>query len=282
EAVAEAGGRSVNPPERSRRFTDKAIAHSELIQHGFGVPETVLLRPDVADRPLTNEERAYLRLGEPGSALFVKPANGFGQHGVVRVEQTDPDSLARLVAEANRSCPDDTLLLQREVTSPTLRDGDGIERPAYFRVLYCLGEIIPYWWSRAALEVGEPSYRRLTAIECRRHGLWPVLAYVRDLAELCGLDWFSTEVCLSRGPQRSRYTVLGFEDGSDGRVEVAWPVLAIDYVNDQCDVDVQSRWLGAPPDAAVYHLADRFAQAAASEKRRLAVPARPLRLFAAA
>ena len=42
----------------------------------------------------------------------------------------------------------------------------------------------------------------------------------------------------------------------------ALPVVAIDYVNDQCDVDVQSRWAGAPPDELVRHVAGRFAEEA--------------------
>ena len=69
------------------------------------------------------------------------------------------------------------------------------------------------------------------------------------------MDWFSTEVCLSDGPEPSRFRVRG----GDGRER---PVVAIDYVNDQCDVDVQSRWPGAPPDAVVRRVADRFADAA--------------------
>ena len=40
------------------------------------------------------------------------------------------------------------------------------------------------------------------------------------------------------------------------------PVLAIDYLNDQCDVEVQSRWTGATPDAEVLRMAQCFADAA--------------------
>jgi hypothetical protein len=42
----------------------------------------------------------------------------------------------------------------------------------------------------------------------------------------------------------------------------SFPVVAIDYVNDQCDVDVQSRWAGGPPDELVRHVAGRFAEEA--------------------
>src|SRR5205085_11003363 len=104
--------------------------------------------------------------------------------------------------------------------------------------------------------------------------LWPILDFTRELAELSGLDWFSTELCLSEGDEPSRYVVA---------VPAGWvrPVVAIDYLNDQCDVDVQSRWPGAPPDDVVRALADRFSEEAARARTaRMACP-RGLRLRAA-
>jgi len=82
-----------------------------------------------------------------------------------------------------------------------------------------------------------------------------VLAYAQALADLSGLDWFSTELCLSDGPEESRFAVIG----ADGHER---PVVAIDYLNDQCDVDVQSRWPGGPPDVFVRRVAARFAEEA--------------------
>src|SRR5262249_20761621 len=113
---------------------------------------------------------------------------------------------------------------------------------------------LPFWWG------GWPSYRRVTAAEMKRHGLWPLLDYTEEVAQLCGLEWFSTELTLSDGPETSRHTIWGA-----GGVER--PLVAIDYVIDQCDVDVQSRWPGAPPDAVVRHVAERFAEEAAAGRR---------------
>ena len=254
QAVADAGGCPVNPPARSRLFTDKAAAHAELARRGLGVPETVVLRPWAPDRPLTPAERARLRLDEAGARLFVKPANGFGGKGVVRVERTDPEGLAAAVAAARGPNRTDTYLLQREVRCPRLECADLVDRPAYWRVLYCLGELIPFWWHRWE-HGGEPSYRPVTREEIRCHRLRPVLAYAAALARLSGLEWFSTELCLTDGPEPGRYRV----PGAGGREQA---VLAVDPVNDQCDVDVRSRWPGAPPDAVVRHVAGRFAEAA--------------------
>jgi hypothetical protein len=254
QAVEDAGGSPVNSPARARTFTDKAAAHAELARRGLGVPDTVVLRPWNADRPLTEAEHVRLRLGDPEARVYVKPAHGFGGKGVLR---TDPEGLAAAVRGHN---PQDTLLIQREVRCPLLECNDGVERPAYWRVLCLLDELIPFWWGPAGA-----CYRLLTREEVHRHRLRPLLAYAAALARLSGLAWFSTELCLSDGPERSRFTVRG-DDGQER------PVLAIDYLNDQCDVDVQSRSPTAPPDAVVRHVAWRFAEAAWLGRQTLAPP----------
>jgi hypothetical protein len=254
-AVEDAGGRAVNPPARARAFTDKASAHGELLRQDLGVPATVLVRPWMANRPLAAREQAALRLQEPGARVYIKPANGSAGRGVVRVERTDADGLEAALTAARAFDRHDTFLIQREVCPPPLACEDGCARPAYWRVLHCLGEWTVFWWQPQDQAAGRPSYRWMTAAEMRRHRLQPVLEYAKALAELTGLEWFSTELCLGNGPEYSRYTVTG----SDGRPR---PVLAIDYVNDQCDVDVQSRWPGAPPDHVVRRVAERFAEAA--------------------
>jgi hypothetical protein len=253
QAVQDAGGRPVNPPARSRTFTDKAVAHAELARRGLGVPETVLRRPWAPDRPLTAAEAARLGLDEPGAAVFVKPANGFGGRGVVRTEAAQ---VSEVLTALREQYPHDTLLVQRAVACPRLHCDDGSDRPAYWRVLYCLGDLLPLWWCGQDCEPGRPSYRCVTVAEMKRHRLRPLLDYTLELAELSGLNWFSTELTLSTGPATSRHTVWA----GDG---IERPVVAVDYLNDQCDVDVQSRWPGAPPDNVVRYVAERFADAAA-------------------
>jgi hypothetical protein len=256
EAVQDAGGRSINAPGRARLFTDKAAAHAELTRRGLGVPATVIFRPGAPDRLLTEAEGLALGLEKPGACLYVKPANGFGGQGVTRVEATDAESILCALTTTRQRDRHDSYLVQREVRPPLLCCEDGLERPAYWRVLYCLGAWLPFWWSPPSrLPAGEPSYVPVTTTELRRHRLQPILQYARELQELSGLDWFSTELCLSDGQEASIFSV----PGPDGRER---PVLAIDYLNDQCAVDVQSRWSGALPDWAVWLLAQRFADQA--------------------
>ena len=245
EAVEDAGGRSVNPPARSCAFTDKAAAHAELTRYGLGTPATVIVRPWTADRTLTVDERRRLRLDEPGGRVYVKPANGFSGVGVVRVDGTDAAGLTTALTAARNHDRRDAYLIQQEVRPPVLMGDDGAERPAYWRVLSYLGELTPFWWgSQQSIGHGRMSYRPATPHEVWRLRLQPVLAYAKQLGELSGLEWFSTELCLGDGVEESRFAVTG----ADGRER---PVLAIDYLNDQCDVDVQSRWAGAPPDDVV-------------------------------
>jgi hypothetical protein len=264
QAVEDTGGRSVNPSARARAFTDKATAMSELLRHGLGTPATLVVRPWSAVRPLSATERGRLGLDSADQCVYLKPANGFAGDGVVRVAGTDESLAAALVAARQRD-PNETYLLQRQVRPPLLECEDGGARPAYWRVLFQLGELVPFWWAPQESVAPRPSYHPLTPAELRRHRLQGVLAYVRKLAELTGLDWFSTELCLSDGDEPSCFTVA---DGA-GR---ARSVLAIDPVNDQCDVDVQSRWAGAPPDEAVRRIAMRFAEKAWHLRQRALRP----------
>jgi hypothetical protein len=256
EAIRAAGGAPINPPESARHFTDKAKAHGLLRARGLGVPATVVVPSTATELPLPPAERAALGFDEPGTCVYIKPANGYGSRGIVRVEQPEPDKLTAALTSARSYDRQDAYLVQREVRTPRLRCDDQVERPAYWRILYCLGDLIPFWWQRD----NKPSYRRLTEAEVLRHGVGPILAYVAAIANLSGLQWFSSEVCLSESREPSRYTVRG----AGGRER---PVVAIDYVNDQCDVDVQSRWPGAPPDDVVRYVAERFAEAAWEHKQ---------------
>jgi hypothetical protein len=264
QAVEDAGGRSVNSPARARAFTDKAAAVAELRRHGLGMPASLVVRPWSAVRPLTTAERNRLGLDVSGRHVYLKPANGFGGTGVVRVSGTD-EALSAALAAARQREPDETFLLQREVQPPLLACEDGTARPAYWRVLFQAGEVFPFWWAPQERVGPAPSYRALTPAELRRHRLQAVLAYVRALADLTGLDWFSTELCLGDVEDTGSLSVTD----AVGRER---PVLAVDPVNDQCDVDVQSRWPGAVPDEVVRHVARRFAERAWRLRQRTIRP----------
>ena len=172
EAVEDAGGRSVNPVARARAFTDKTVAHGELQRHGLGVPSALIFRAGTPARPLTLAERQRLRLDDPDAGLYVKPANGCGGKGVIRTTADDfPDALA-----AARAQEPGAYLVQREVRPPLLHCDDGVARPAYWRVVVCLGELTAFWWRPAAsLAPGQTSYRLVSRAEFLRYRLQPLL-----------------------------------------------------------------------------------------------------------
>jgi hypothetical protein len=268
EAVQDTGGWSINAPARARAFTDKSAAHAELVRRGLGAPATLIYRPWTPDRVLTSAEREMLGLDEAGTRLYLKPANGFGGRGITQLDRFDGEGLRDIVAGARTQDRQETYLLQREVRTPMLRCEDGVDRPAYWRVLSCLGEWMPFWWSPLnRLTPGQTSYVPVSTAELHQYRLQPVLGYAQMLGELSGLEWFSTELCLSEGSETSIFTVIG-PDGQER------PVVAIDYINDQCAVDVQGRWIGAVPDSVVRHLAERFADAAWQKRQKAIRPAK--------
>jgi hypothetical protein len=265
EAVRDSGGTTINPPSRSRFFTNKANAHVKLRGEHLGVPATLILGPGAELEPTALKECGLSLDGN--TTLYVKPANGFGSSGVVRIENCTQERLQTALRDARQQHPHDSILVQRGITCPRLRSEDGAERWAYWRIINCMGELVPFWWHKAEVDQGRPSYERVSGSDIKRLKLHDILAYSRDLAELSGLSWFSTELCASEGGEPSNHHV----PGPDGKL---LPLVAIDYVNDQCDVDVQSRWLGGPPDAFVRHAANRFAEAARARKNCLHFPAR--------
>jgi hypothetical protein len=262
-AVQDSGGRPVNSPALAMAFTDRAAAHHELERHELGAPPTVILRPWAPDRLLTPPECWRLLPDEPGMRLWIKPANGSGGRGLSLVDRPTPERVRAAVAEARRLGPGDSYLIQAEVRPPWLRCPDGVSRPAHWRVVSCLGETTAFWWQPAELApAGAPCYREVTAQETERHGLQPIHDCARALAGVCGLDWFSTELCLSPAPGPGRFTVRDV-DGLD------LPLTVVDAVGAGCDVGVQSQDRTGLPDGFVRKLAWRFADLAWQVRKRV-------------
>lgn len=263
QAIQDAGGTPVNPPARARTFTDKSTGHGELARHGLGLPPTLILRPGMEQKQVPAMVSRFLTKSNPTSpgSLFLKKANGFASKGVSQLKTRCPQELAGVIRAVMEKDPLDGYLLQEEVKCEFLETAEGYSRPAYWRIIHCLGEMFAFWWKPAEYcGGGEASYLPLQASEILRYGLSPVLQYARQLQEISGLDWFSTELCLGQQWMESRYRV------ATARGETK-PVISIDYFNDQCDVNVQSRWHGSPPDATVRAIAKKFARKAYQLKK---------------
>ena len=237
-AVKDAGGQVICDPDLAMMADHKAVSHHRLEQAGIPVPPTVVLRRWTPDRALTPAERAVV-----GERVVIKPARGWGWKGVVLDSTADLEAIRR----ARDFDREDDFLVQRQIEYTHLADDGGTKRPAWWRVYWLFGEIIPCWWCPRT-----GAYHQVSLRELWTHELLPLGRLTAEIARLSGMDFFSTEICLAEEP-----AAPGAPYQAKGR-----PFYVIDYVNDQCDVRCQSQNPAAPPDDVVRHFAERFADIA--------------------
>ncbi len=221
------GAYRLNPRELANRVYDKAALHLAFLGEGIPTPHTIIF-PSFHDEPAP----LPIDLSPLGRCFAVKPALGGGGEGVV----TEVCSFEQFLAE-RRTFPEQKYLLQAHVTP---RKVDGL--PAWFRVIYCFGEIHPSFWNTRT-----HVYTPLTAEAETRLGLGGLREVTKRIARVCRLDVFSTEIALTE------------EDH----------LLVVDYVNDPIDLRLQSRAVDGVPDEIVKDIAARIADAAQKTSDRV-------------
>ena len=214
----------INPAELSHWSEDKATMHLELIQAGLQTPYTILIAPFV-DQPILPQ----LDLAPLGTKFVLKPAVGGGGEGVIMNASSLED-----VQRARLEFPDQKYLVQEQVQACWITG-----REAWFRIFYVAGTCIPCWWNPVT-----HVYGMLTADEERQFDLLPLRSITEKIAQVCKLDWFSTEIAITPG---ERYVV-------------------IDYVNDGIDTRIQSKAADGVPDPVLQQIADRLVGIAVTEK----------------
>lgn len=214
------GARRLNPRELADRAYDKAAMHRVLREAGLHTPATLILPPYCAQPTLPAPDLTPL-----GGRFAVKPALGGGGEGVV----TEISAFEQVLIE-RQQFPGQHYLLQAHIT-PKILDN----LPAWFRVIYCLGEIYPSFW-----DTSTHVYTRVTPEQETRFGLGNLREVTERIARICCLDLFSSEIALAE----------------DGRF------LIVDYVNDPIDLRLQSRAKDGIPDFIVEDVAARIAATA--------------------
>jgi hypothetical protein len=199
----------INPIQKTSHANDKASMHLDFITAGLQTPYTIIL-PSFQDQPYP----ASIDLQVLGEKFAVKPAHGSGGEGVV----LEANSLDQVLS-IRQKFPADRYLLQARIIPRQLD-----LRPAWFRVIYCIGEIYPCWW-----DPDSHIYSPVTAMEEQRHGLHALRGVTRAIAAITGLDLFSTEIAFTE------------ED----------LFVVVDYVNDQLDLRLQSKENSGVPDDIV-------------------------------
>ncbi|MCX6571295.1 MAG: hypothetical protein NT006_07765 [Candidatus Aminicenantes bacterium] len=218
--AAERGRDVIEGLDKLRWASDKATMHLEFLTAGIRTPHTVIL-PSHATKPdISLRPEDLALLGVP---FVVKPANTTGGSvGVVADAAGPADVLA-----ARRTYPADKYLLQERIV-PEARDG----KRFWFRGFYVLGEVHLTWWDDRTHLYAELGYDEAAACS-----LGPIYAIVRTIARVSRLRFFSTEIARD----------------ARGRL------LVVDYVNEICDMRLQSSHPDGVPDAVVARIANRIA-----------------------
>jgi hypothetical protein len=203
----------INEYERAKRTWDKAEMHSVLVSQGINVPPTVILPPFIE-----HSEIPYVDLLQLGDQFTLKPAHGSGGVGVM-TSITSWDQILTFRKEHAT----DHYLLQAHVVPQQLD-----QHLAWFRVIFCAGQVFPSWWDPFS-----HIYSPVSPEQLDHYSLVPLIGITNTIADLCQLDLFSTEIA---------YT-------SDGLFVV------VDYVNDQIDLRLQSSAAEGVPDAIVREIA---------------------------
>jgi glutathione synthase/RimK-type ligase-like ATP-grasp enzyme len=205
----------VNPAEISKWSEDKATMHLELITAGLHTPYTILLSSFI-EQPVA----PVLDLTPLGNQFVIKPSNEGGGEGVI-LGASSLDQILR----ARMEFPEQKYLIQSTITPRTIQG-----RPAWFRVFYAVGKTYPCWWHPFT-----HVYAVVTPQDEHRHELAPLHDITRQIASLCKLDWFTTEIALT------------LED-----------FVVVDYVNDQIDTRIQSRAVDGAPDEIMQSIATQL------------------------
>lgn len=222
KSVKASGGHVIDDPDRSPLTTHKGRFHGVLVQNGISVPETVLVAWADLEKFRLTDE-ILQRVGTP---FVVKPAWGSGGLGV----RIDAAREADVLDSAAAVPGSDAVMLQRRIV-PKLLAG----RPAWFRVFHVCGEIIPCWWDP---RMGD--YRMVSPLERHKYGLAALDRIVHKIAQLSKMEFFSTEIALTDGDR----------------------LVAVDYLNDECDMHAKSYWPDGVPDELVRRVVHLLVQKA--------------------
>ena len=219
--------RVINSHDLLRRASDKATMHLEFLSRGLHVPFTIIISPYNHKREV---ELSLTELAQLGRPFIIKPANTTGGGvGVVLGAESLKD-----IIETRQHHKNDKYLLQEKVVPAYLT-----KRRAWFRVFYAFGLVLPCWWDDQT-----HIYEEITTEEEEGFSLQPLRSIALTIREICGLDFFSTEVAFTP----------------------AHAFIVVDYVNEMCDMRLKSRYDDGVPDRVVKAIAEELVGFVADSK----------------
>ena len=209
----------INPRSKAQRASDKATMHMELLAAGIRVPNTLIAPPFSIDPAFVLADHDLKTLG---TAFVIKPANTTGGGNGVIVGATT----WKEVDQARKGLPQDKFLVQEIIKPAYLGDFR-----AWFRVYYSFRSAILCWWDDRT-----HVYEQVSAEDELYFGLDLLRRSVEKIHGICGLEFFSTEFCQSTGGE----------------------FVAVDYVNEICDMRLQSKAPNGVPDSIVTLVAQQL------------------------
>jgi glutathione synthase/RimK-type ligase-like ATP-grasp enzyme len=220
QAVRLSGAVQINPHEALRHAADKATMHLEFLTRGLNVPYTLIISPYNVRREVGLSLTDLARLGRP---FIIKPANTTGGGiGVILGAETLKD-----VIESRQHHKNDKYLLQEKI-DPEMLDG----KIGWFRVFWIFGTVIPCWWHPETHR-----YEPVTEEDLHRFALYALHETTAKIQEVCKLDFFSTEIALHKESK----------------------LVVVDYVNEVCDMRMQSTHVDGVPDVVVMKICESIA-----------------------
>jgi hypothetical protein len=214
----------INHPDNVNNSIDKTKIHSMFVSYGLPVPKTVFLK--------SQEEKQVLeaKIKHVSIPCLLKSAFGSCGNGQVLTINSIDDVLKLKEEETIKS-----YFVQEQVLPINLEN-----KPAWFKVLYCFGEIIPLHWHPLTKEYDTLTLRQIYRLGL--HEIWPI---AKKIKQACKLDFFSTDIVLK---DKGKF-------------------LVVDYVNDRPDMRKKSKFKDALPDEIVDKIIGNIIAFVKSERR---------------
>ncbi|MCX7974477.1 MAG: hypothetical protein N3B16_08245 [Candidatus Aminicenantes bacterium] len=208
-----------DPPEKVAWAADKATMHLEFISKGILTPYTLIL-PPFEEEPDLNVLQFDLSL--IGSPFVIKPASMTGGGLGVIKNATNLDDIQK----ARQEFPQDKYLIQKKVEP--LKIGS---KRFWFRFFYSWGLVQGAWWNDET-----HFYTELSEEEIDLFSLGPLFTLTKKIQTICQLSFYSTEIVKDELGQ----------------------LIVVDYVNENCDMRLQSKHYDGVPDYLVENIAQRL------------------------
>jgi len=204
--------RIFNPYKNVLHAIDKASMHLEFMTAGLNVPYSIIIPPHSQKEEIRLSVEDLAILGRP---FIIKPCNTTGGGiGVV----TGAESLMEVLSE-RIAYKSDKYLIQEKIY-PSMIDG----KRSWFRCFWSFGKVITVLWDDQT-----HVYEMINEELKDKINIKKLNQITKTIFGIIKLDFFSTEVVMTK---ENRFVV-------------------IDYVNDQCDMRLKSKYTDGVPDDIV-------------------------------